>query len=294
MPRPFVTGSCALILFVAVTISAATGDRARGGTEPLTNEDVVRMVMTGTSDRAVIAAIGERKVDFNLDPDIVTELRVAGVSSAVIEAMRRRQTAMPRVPPAPTPTPAPEVAATLRVLLESGSEEEGNRSVIAVSGIPSTMKRPPGMEVGLVTDLALAVLCTSTHHVPDHWALRTPIEDAPRHALLLFEEGSVRESKKGFEFLRLVTGMTHILTLPAGRHRISVLTAGKGVGSGTWRVMVADDRMVTVEPGGTATLKIHAQGKIAGSHMTGFRVENEWNILAEESAPGDHSAPERS
>ena len=60
-------------------------------TRPLTNEDVVRLVMTSAAEEVILSAIDEHPPAYDLDPEILAELRRVGVSPAIIASMRRRQ-----------------------------------------------------------------------------------------------------------------------------------------------------------------------------------------------------------
>ncbi|MFQ5877187.1 MAG: hypothetical protein ACE5JH_05790 [Acidobacteriota bacterium] len=273
---------------VAFSLGAAPAPARRGAAPPpapLTNEDVVRLVMTGTEQKAILALIGRRPVDFDLDPDIVVELRAAGVGETIIEAMRRRQAAMP--PSAPAPAPAGPAAGTLEIVLLGGPEGGDAPAAIAVRSLPESMGRPGGMEVGVVDDLALLVLCTTPDHVPDHWDARSPLAGAPRHAVLLFRPGSRARKGKGFGLLHLDLEPSYSIPVPAGRHAVSVVAAGRHVGSGDWRILAADDARVAVPPGGTARLGLRAGGRLAGNRTSGFRVENRWEIVPLESGAAE-------
>jgi len=247
---------------------------------PLTNEDIVRLVMTHTSERAIRERIERSPVDFDLEPEIVVELRRAGVPDRIIDLMRRRQAAMPRRAPEPTPTPPAAELGTLEVSFEAPADgrEKGERPALAVRSLPATMTRTPGMEVGLVSDLAVAILCTTTDHVPDHWDTRSVLEGAPRHEMLLFHPGSHEEKMKGLEILSLEPEPSYSVRLPAGRHAIKVILAGLGTGSSSWRLLAADGASVRILAGETTHLVVRAAARLAGSQMTGFRIDAEWKL----------------
>ena len=86
-----VTGS--LLMLAVVTAGLAHG--APHSDRQLTNEDIVRLVMTGTDGKAIRKLIAGRRVDFELCTEMVAELRAVGVDDTLIDAMRRRQAAMP-------------------------------------------------------------------------------------------------------------------------------------------------------------------------------------------------------
>ncbi len=106
---------------------------AAGAPAPFTNEDVVRLVMTGTAENVILQAIEERPADFDLDPGVVEELRRAGVPERVLEAMRRRQAAMPRPEPVEPSSPAVEARGFLQVVLGADTDDD---AAIAIIGLP--------------------------------------------------------------------------------------------------------------------------------------------------------------
>lgn len=251
-------------------------------TPPLTNEDVVRMTMTGVPEKEVLAGIESRVVDFDLSTDMIRELRVAGVSDRVLEAMRRRQAAMPRSEPSPAPRPAPEQMGSLRIEFAADAEDDkpSERSAIALKKLPKGLERQGGEEVGEMSDMALAVLCTTADHVPDHWDTRSPLQGAPRHELLQLVPGSATEKVKGHEILYLDRKDAYDLEIGAGNHNIVVAAAGKQAGSGTWRLLESDGARVIVLPGRQTRLVLKAHSRIKGSFMTGFSVDSEWRIVS--------------
>jgi hypothetical protein len=265
-------------------------------TTPLTNEDVVRMVMTRTPEKEVLAAIDKRPVDFDLSVEMVAELRQAGVGETVIEAMRRRQAAMPKTQVSPTPTPAPGRTGTLRIdfpVAAGDDKSPAEFSAIALKSLPKGMRRRGGMEVGLMSDMALVVLCISADHVPDHWDTRSPLQGAPRHELLLFRPGSATEKIKGHEVLYLAHQPSYEIPLPEGTHNIVVGAAGKQAGSGTWRLLQSDGARLTIDEGRSTRVAVEARSAIKGSTMTGFDVDSAWKIVAVEvldSVPPEASA----
>ncbi len=275
-------------LLVLAALARPAGAVAKGPAK-LTNEDVVRLVMTGTAEKAVLDAIETRPVDFDLSPDMIGELREAGVDETIIEAMRRRQAAMPRTEASPTPTPAAGRTGTLRVEFPVGPGDQAPsaHSAIALKSLPKGMRRRGGVEVGLMTDMALAVLCISADHVPDHWDARSTLQGAPRHELLLFQPAGATEKVKGHEVLYLDHRPSYEIAVPEGAHNIVVGAAGKQAGSGTWRLLESDGARVSIAPGRTTRVAVEAKSQIKGSAMTGFNVDSEWKIVAVEMLEGN-------
>ena len=281
--RPRWPGGRALLLgLLALTVPTFVAASKPKG--PLTNEDVVRMVMTGTSEKNILDAIESRPADFDVSTDMVEELRRAGVNETIIVAMRRRQAAMPQPEPSPTPPPETGRSGTLRVEFDTGDDKASpaERSAIALKSLPKGMSRRGGMEVGLMTDMALVVLCTSADHVPDHWDTRSPIQGAPRHELLLFRPGGATEKLKGHEVLYLDHEASYEVPVPEGDHNIVVGAAGKQAGSGTWRLLESDGARVAIVPGRTTRVALEAKSGIKGSALTGFNVDSRWKIVGVE------------
>jgi len=270
-----------LPLFLVTGLLPAAAATHTASKAPLTNEDVVRMVMTKTPEKDVLAAIDSRPVDFDLAPEMLAELREAGVGDVVIAAMQRRQAAMPRPEATPEASAASAVTGTLRLEFQPDDPkaDPSSQSAIALKTLPKGISARPGMEVGLMTDMALAVLCTSADHVPDHWDSLSQIEGAPRHERLAFWPGSATTKVKGHEVLYLRHQPSYDIAVPEGDHNIVVVAAGRQAGPGTWRLLESDGARVTILPGTTTRVTIEAKSRIGGSAMTGFSVDSEWKIV---------------
>ncbi len=291
----------AALLMAAMVSAAATGSRSapealpaptRGGAA-LTNEDVVRLVMSGKPEEAVLRRIDAGPVDFDLSPDVAAELRRAGLSDRILEAMRRRQAAMPRIEPAAAPSASPAgETGTLEIDFagDADAKDPAERSAIALRGLPRGARRQPGIEVAEVSDLALAVLCTTSYHVPDHWDTRSPLADAPRHEMLLFRPGSGEAKMRGFPILYLKHDPIYRLPLPEGEHAIVVGVAGKGSGSGAWKLLASDRASVSIAAGRVTRLALTARSRVRGSAMTGLVPDTEWKV-APAQAPAAETRP---
>src|SRR5262245_21152809 len=153
-------------LLMAAAVAAVAVCHALAAAQPaaaraLTNEDIVRMTAAGTPAEAIVKAIQEAPTTaFDLDPDVVDELRRAGVADVVIETMRRAQPAAPAVP---TPTAAPEGKLVLVF--------EGNRSKPYTWTVVAPVKDGQGGKVSL----AFFALCLDPTHVPNQWQTLTPL-----------------------------------------------------------------------------------------------------------------------
>ena len=71
----------------AFCVQARAQGPTRGGEAPLTNASVVKLVKAGFSEKAVIAIIRARPVNFDLAPERLIELKKSGVGEKIILAM---------------------------------------------------------------------------------------------------------------------------------------------------------------------------------------------------------------
>ena len=281
--RALAAGGALLVFALAATLAAAAG-KPVPATEPpaLTNEDIVRLSAYGTSEEVILRTIGERKADYDLDPGVVSEMERVGVKPRVIEAMRRRQLEAPLHPGAPPPAPQPLAATPVPGRVDLAFDETPTKKdppqIFALTSLPKGAPLPEDAEIGTVSELALAILCTSGDHVPDHWDRRTPIEGAPRHELLLFRAGSTRRREHGFDVLALDRQAVAGMPLPPGSHALLVVLAGKSSGSGTWRPIAADPIRVEAEPGKEIDLVLDARTELSGSRMVGFGLKQVWKV----------------
>ena len=237
----------AIALVVAVLLAAApelsgAADPA-GDSSPMRNEHVVQMLVGGQSVAAVLAAIEKRPPDFDVSPEMIEELRLAGVPAEVIEAMRRRQAAVAPPEPAPAEPAATPSLVRLRVSLEPGKLELGTALTDPQRRALEIVDRTAQVE-----DLAVFLGCTTATHVPDHWRSQSPLGrdfgGIPRHQMLAFQPGATRD------------GASVVLTLPAaleaqvepGTHDLWIGVAAR-IG-GTYRTLSTASR-VGVEVGET-------------------------------------------
>jgi len=265
---------------------------------PLTNEDVVRLVVHGTKEDVILKEIAARPPAFDLDPGVVVELQNVGVSAAIIDAMRKRQGAVARPQPAApgtaaakpsdeTPPPAAPPTGSLEIAFAPSADGKPVE-IFAIATRPKGAPRPEKAEIGTVSDLAIAILCTSGDHVPDHWDTLTPLAGAPRHELVLFRPGSHRYTEKGFELLALDRLPVGPVPLAPGHHALIVGLAGKQTGTGDWRLIAMATIKVDIAGDRTTRLLLDARSTLSGIRMTGYRVEEIWTVRepeAEKTAP---------
>lgn len=264
--------------------TAMAREDSPGDGPPLTNEEIVRMVITRSPETTIIETIARRPAAFDLDPEVVEEMRRAGVSATILDAMRRRQAEMPQAQPAPQPQAPAAARGTLEIVFETdpGDDTPASRSAIALRSLPPTMRRPGGLEVAEYRDMALAILCTTTDHVPDHWDIRSPVAGPPRHEMILFAPGSGTARDRGFEILYLDRKDLYNAEVPAGRHDIQIAAAGQQSGSGTWRFVAIDGARLMILPGLTTRVRVKAHSRVRGSSLKGYEMDTAWKIVAVE------------
>jgi len=249
---------------------------------PVTNEEIVRMVAAGRLEAEILRVISASAVDFDLDPEILTEMRRVGVSEKILSAMRERQ-ALVGAPPPPTSA----LSAVRRGKVEltfaptgKSAKQSVRPSFLMVRDYPRWAKdRLPLPATAEIEDLALFVACTTPDHVPDHWQDRTPLKDFLRHELLVFHAGSHPGKTKGFAVVFLDVPAILTVDLPAGDHRLVVGVAMK-VGP-DWHVAGSDGRDgVLIAQGRVTGIQVRLSARIAGSSRTGYKHEQDLTIAA--------------
>ncbi len=270
-----------LLLLLLLTLTSAPplrsteGDPEGPSEAPLTNEDVVRMVAQARPEVEMLRIIAASKVDFDLDPDVVVEMRRAGVPEKILRAMRQRQTEAGGRS-APPPVPPLRAAGSVELIflpMEEGVGARGKPSFSLIRRTPRWASRQLAMpEKAEVEELAIFLLCSSAEHVPDHWSGRTPLKNFVRHELLVFRAGSHPGKLKGFEVLFLDLPASLHIPVPEGIHSLVVGVAGKT--GPDWHVAASDDqRGVEVSTGKTTRIEVRLSGRIEGTFQTGFKPE---------------------
>jgi hypothetical protein len=186
-----------LLVLLACGAVAAAGTES---VEPMRDEDVVVLFVGGTPASAIIERIrAAENVAFDLSEEMLGELRIAGIPDEIIQAMILRQNELH--PPEPEAEPVAPVVETgrLRVALNPGAEEDPDKprptlklaTTIDAQMAESLRLRSTDAEI---TDLAIALICRTATHVPDHWRSQSPLGrdfiTAPRHRLLAFIPGA--------------------------------------------------------------------------------------------------------
>jgi hypothetical protein len=184
---------------VAYALAGSLAMAAAPPLPPLTNEDIVRMVAGGTPEQEILESIRERQEAFDLNDDMVEELKVAGVPASVVAAMRSKRA---ESAPAPPPPARPKAGhTTLVVSLNPGGT--GVRTLRlpawADEDVKERLKLPKETDQRQVKDVAVFLACTSTEHVPDLWRSKTPLGrdmvSVVRHEMLVFVAGDTPEGK---------------------------------------------------------------------------------------------------
>ena len=162
---------------------------------PMTNEDVVRLVADGTPEAQVLEAIRSRDAGFDVSEEMLAELRLAGVSEAIVTAMKLRA--------APPPAAAIERPPRGTVPLTVGVSPKGTKTLRCPGYADETLKArlhlPKETELRQVKDLAVFLACTTPEHVPDLWRSKTPLgrdmTATERHEMLRFLPGDTPDGK---------------------------------------------------------------------------------------------------
>jgi len=180
-------------------------------TAVMTDEDVVLMFVQGLSADDLIAEIVRREPDFDVSPEMLDELRSAGLPASVIEAMVRRQH---ETEPAPVAEEVPEETAgppVLRILLDPDRPAD-DRPVLTLPvavhpALASEWRLDDAPESRVFADIAIYLACRTPEHVPDHWRSHSPLgrdfDSMPRHRLIEFVAGARKVGEKNKARLEL-------------------------------------------------------------------------------------------
>lgn len=187
MKRRRALHTIAPMALLAVSLLAASGGTA--APPPLTDEDIVRMLAAGRSSEEIVRAIEAGTAAFDLSDEMVAEMRLAGVSDRVVEAMRKRQAETS--PPAPRPEPGtrssevPRPVIRVRLSARRGALHAPDR---ADDDTARALRLDPTPEARTITGVAVFLACTTADHVPDQWRAKSPLGrdfvSMPRHEML--------------------------------------------------------------------------------------------------------------
>jgi hypothetical protein len=196
-----------LVLPLAVAAAWALCGNA-GESPPLDEKEVVREFVRGRPMAEILHEIERREPAYDLSPEMLDELRHAGLPEALIEAMRRR--AEKRAAAETTAAPIPAVALALRIRLLSRGVSVARRVDPQLAAEWELGNAPEEREFA---DLALYLACVQPEHVPDQWRLASPLgrdfHTMPRHHLLAFISAPSGEAAPDGE--RIVLDLPEVL-----------------------------------------------------------------------------------
>jgi thiol-disulfide isomerase/thioredoxin len=92
---------------VALMLGCLVVSRAPAAQAPLSENDVVLLLLGGARTEKMVTLINQRGIDFKMNPDLAKKFHDAGADDIVIEALQK---ASAKARPAPAPTPAPSTA----------------------------------------------------------------------------------------------------------------------------------------------------------------------------------------
>ncbi len=184
-------GAC--VLGLSLTLTATPQEPA------LTNEDIVRMVASGTPEDEVRQAIRSHQEAFDLAGEMVDELKLAGVPAAIVAAMVSRHAE--NDPPVVAVKRESPGRTAFFVSLNGGGG--GTRTVRvpawADEDAKAALKLPKENDQREVKDLAVFLACVSPEHVPDLWRSKSPLGGdmsfVTRHEMLAFVAGDTPAGK---------------------------------------------------------------------------------------------------
>ena len=194
---PRLQGDVTALLVLLALLSMLPGFATAEDDSPMFTEDVVRMLVRGVAVEEILTEIRTRPGLFDVSPDMQEELKLAGVSDELVQAMVDRMAELSPEPaddPDAEPQEAPDPAPTLRVWLDPQSED-GKPSILRVRGVVDFRLREAwqldaSAEETPFEDLALFLICRAATHVPDHWRSKSPMGrdfiSMPRHRMLVF------------------------------------------------------------------------------------------------------------
>jgi hypothetical protein len=248
----------------------------------LTVEDVVRLHLSGTTERELIARIRDAaEVDFDLESEMLEELETVGLPASVIQAMQRRQarddrrTAREAVPDSDHDT-GPTL--TIRLNPKKAKNRDLRLYDSIDMGLADYWKLGNAPETMRFSDVALFVACRTADHVPDGWRTRTRLAwdayETPRHRMLVFEGGA----SWGRATLRGRLGMGGGKRDEEGRNEAPV-GAGK---PGILELEVPESLQASLSPDVPHDLSLGIALEVAGRYYPWIVVSLEGVVLEQE------------
>jgi hypothetical protein len=281
--------SAALAASFALALALFAPAATNADDAPMRTEDVVRLLVQGSSTEEILSAIRSRPAVFDVSPDMQEELRVAGVSDEIIQAMIERMEEL-NPPPSPVEEPAAEADApappepTLRIRLHPG-RGDALPAVLRLEGTVDSQLREAwqldaAAEGTPFEDLAVYLVCRTATHVPDHWRSKSPLGrdfiSMPRHRMLVFLTASEQAGESpGSGALELkLPGSLDVDLLPGEEHDLSL---GIAIQAGGRYLRWTDDTWdeLTVDADGS---RIHAAlSSGSGGRIHGLQVRFDRN-----------------
>jgi hypothetical protein len=263
-------GLALLALGVSAGLGLARTEEPRPSTAPLTVEEVVRWHVAGIPEDEIARRIASSDVAFELDDEMVAELRIAGIPDAILRAMAARQA---ELHPQPSPAPGvenavPEARASLALAVR-GPKDGAPLRLRLPTRIPPEIAAQLRLDdpQATLTGVALYVACVRAPHVPSHWRSLSPLgrdfASMPRHEMLAFVPLGDEAEAAGTTDKRIDVEAPARLDVPIDlddAHDLSVGIAARigdrhyRIASDTWTALVPGEHpaglAVVVDPGG--------------------------------------------
>jgi hypothetical protein len=189
-----------LLFLLALSLLAAAA--------PMSDEDVVRLYISGSAVDEIIEQINSSEVAFDLSEEMLHELRLAGLPAELIEAMIARQ-AETDGDDAPPGDDKPAAGASLRIRINPAGEGEQRDPLRVIDLIDEATSELLRLRTAdpIFTDMAIFVACRTQDHVPDQWRSKSPLGrdfiSVQRHRMLYFILGAEQSARRGRTVLEL-------------------------------------------------------------------------------------------
>ena len=251
----------ALLGLAGLSIVLSAGRTA----EAMRDEDIVVLFVGGATAAQIIERIhAAEDVAFDLSEEMIAELRIAGLAEEVIQAMIARQNELH--PPEPEAEPIVVEVDTnlLTVILNPPPETEEERPrpslrLAATIGAATSEALRLRATDARFTDLAIALICRTPTHVPDHWRSQSPLGrdfiSAPRHRLLAFFPGAAVE---GDQLVLEIPAQIEVKIEPDETHDLTLAIAAE-----------AEDRFFLIASDGWDGLVLDAAAGTLTAELTG-------------------------
>ena len=250
----------AACLFLAGIAAAGQQGSSPSENSPLTNVDVVRMVASGMPVERILDRIASSPAAFDVEPEILEELRFAGVPGPVLEAMiakSRKEKA-----PAPAPPPPARSVGWIEVVFQDDPEKTPAANSAAA---PAVVADPNDAASKKKVELAFFLICRRSTHAPDHWDAATPLSrEVGRHEVLFFQAASApAEGEKEEDLVYLPHPPLWRFEAEAGSHAGVIGVAARAEGTEKYLpVALAEIPTLVVEAGRTTRVTLSLRSRI--------------------------------